>query len=159
MLNQFWMRWRTKYLLELREAHHRHGGNPVVVPPLVGDAVLVGEDGTPRGFWKLARVISLITGRDGHPRGAILHVPSSGSNGTLQRPLQHLYPLEVAATPILQECGREDPVPRTVAVETVLESPEMTGGGTEPQQERPRQAAAADTRDRLAAYAVLESES
>ena len=26
--------------------------------------------------------------RNGHPRGAVLHVPSSKENGTLQRPLE-----------------------------------------------------------------------
>ena len=56
--------------------------------------MLVEEEDKPRGIWKLARVTSLITGKDGHTRGAILHVPSSGGNGVLQRPIQRIYPLE-----------------------------------------------------------------
>ena len=84
MLNRSWKRWRGKYLLELCEAHRRHGENPNVIPPSVGDVVLVEEDDKPCGLWKLARVTSLITGRDGHTRGAVLHVPSSGIGGTLQ---------------------------------------------------------------------------
>ena len=95
MLNQFWKRWRGEYLLELREAHRRHGGKPGAIPPSVGDIVLVEENDKPRGLWKLARVCSLITGRDGYPRGAVLYLPSSRSSGTLQRPLHNLYPLEV----------------------------------------------------------------
>ena len=80
MLNQFWKRWRGEYLLELREAHRHHGGKPNATLPSVGDIVLVEEEGKPRGLWKLARVSSLITGRDGHPRGAVLHVPSSSGS-------------------------------------------------------------------------------
>lgn len=49
MLNQF---WRGEYLLELREAHHRHGGKTDAVPPSVGDIVLVEEEAKPRGLWK-----------------------------------------------------------------------------------------------------------
>ena len=67
MLNRLWRRWRAEYLLELRESHRRHGGRPDAVPPSVGDIVLVEDEDRPRGLWKLARVGSLITGRDGHP--------------------------------------------------------------------------------------------
>ena len=70
--------------MELREAHCRHGGKADVIPPSVGDVVLMEDEDQPRGFWKLARVSSVITGKDGHTRGAVLHVPSSGSGGTLQ---------------------------------------------------------------------------
>ena len=44
ILNQFWEWWRGEYLLELREAHHSHGGRPDAVLPSVGDVVLVEED-------------------------------------------------------------------------------------------------------------------
>ena len=153
MLNQFWKRWRGEYLLELREAHRHHRGNPDAVPPSVGDIVLVEEEDKPRGLWKLARVTSLITGKDGRPRGAVLHVPSSGSNGTLQRPLQRLYPLELAVHSVLQEPSREDPVPDVVET-----APELDPGVVRPHQARPRRAAATDARNRLAACAVLESD-
>ena len=53
---------------------------------------------TTRGFWKLACVKSLIDGNDGHTRGAILIVTSTGEKRiVLKRPLQRLYPLEVEA--------------------------------------------------------------
>ena len=64
-----------EYLLELREVHRSHEGNPNAIPPSVGDVIFVEEDDKPRGVWKLARVTSLITRRDGHTRGAVLHVP------------------------------------------------------------------------------------
>ena len=63
-----------------------------------GDLVLVHDQDHPRGFWKMARVQSLITGKDGVVRGAVLKVASkSGPPTTLQRPLQLLYPLEISS--------------------------------------------------------------
>ena len=31
-LNQFWNRWKTEYLMELRESHRHHGGNSNAAP-------------------------------------------------------------------------------------------------------------------------------
>jgi len=88
-----------EYLLELRESH-RHTKHPpkesYCCKIAVGDMVLVHEDSKPRGFWKLAKVESLITGTDGQTQGAVIKVASSESRPTLlRRPLQLLYPLEV----------------------------------------------------------------
>lgn len=157
-LNQFWKRWRGEYLLELRDAHRRHGGRLDAIPPSVGDIVLVEDEGKPRGLWQLARVSSLITGRDGHPRGAVLHVPSSGSQGTLQRPLQHLFPIEVVDRPAQPRGSRQsDPVP-----DPPENAPEMDPGpGTDVDETvstrvRPRRSAASEARDKLAACALIE---
>ena len=154
-LNQFWKRWRGEYLLELREAHRHHGGKQGAVPPSVGDIVLVEDEDHPRALWKLARVSSLITGRDGHTRGAVLHVPSSGGEGTLRRPLQRLYPIEVADRPVQRE--EVDSVPET-GPKTPEPEPEHGGAGAEaPTRGRPRQSAATEARDRLAAYTLCLS--
>ncbi len=121
MLNQFWKRWKEEYFLELRDAHRRHGGKYDAVPPAVGDVVLVEDEDKPRSLWKFARVSRLIIGRDGRPRGAVLHVPSSGNNNnTLQRPLQRLYPIEVAELP---GSSGEDSAPHSP--EIAQETPEM----------------------------------
>ena len=78
LLNKFWRQWQSEYLLELREAH-RYGRKTANTEAVnVGDVVLVHEDGKPHAFWKLARVMDLIVGRDGQTRGAILKVASSG---------------------------------------------------------------------------------
>ena len=63
----------------------------------------------PRGFWKMAKVLSLITGKDGVVHGAALKVAAqSGPPTTLQRPLQLLYPLEIGTKPpITEETGPE----------------------------------------------------
>ena len=58
--------------------------------------VLVHEDSKLRGFWKLAKVESLITATDGMTRGADVKVASSAGQPTvLRRPLQLLYTLEI----------------------------------------------------------------
>lgn len=75
--------------MELRETHRYRRKSSVAE---VGDIVLIHDDSKPRGFWKLARVTDMITGRDGQKRGAILKVASSGDHETT--PLQRLYPLE-----------------------------------------------------------------
>ena len=57
--------------------------------------MLLHDEG-PRGFWKLAKIERLTTGKDGRVRGAVLRVLSKDGQATLlQRPLQLLYPLEV----------------------------------------------------------------
>lgn len=95
LLSDFWNGWQTEYLLELRDSH-RYGGKTSdhnSVRP--GDVVLV-HDTAPRGFWKLARILELISGADGRVRGAILKVASPDKKTyTLKRPLQRLYPLEL----------------------------------------------------------------
>ena len=95
VLNQFWKKWHQEYLLELREAH-RYGRKGTAISPIsVGSIVLV-HDEKPRGFWRLAKVNQLLTGKDGLVRGAVVKVTSGKDKFTeLQRPLQLLYPLEV----------------------------------------------------------------
>ena len=76
VLNQFWKRWQREYLLELREAHQYSSGNSDACSAVsIGDIVLVHDD-KPRGFWRLARIENVITGRDGQIRRAILRVAS-----------------------------------------------------------------------------------
>ena len=58
---------------------------------LVGEVVLVGEDGVKRNRWKMGRIEKLIKGKDGVIRGASIRT----KNGTVGRPLQKIYPLEV----------------------------------------------------------------
>ena len=98
VLNHFWRRWKHEYLAELREAHRYSRGSLIATPIAIGDVVLVHDEGLPRGFWKLARVRQVITGRDGLIRGAVLSLPAkNGQTTTLRRPLQLLYPLEISS--------------------------------------------------------------
>ena len=96
VLNHFWKRWSKEYLLDLRDAHRQQKIGGTSAPVQIGDIVLVHDQDHPRGFWKMARVERLITGRDGLARGAALRLPSkNGQPTTLQRPLQLIYPLEI----------------------------------------------------------------
>ena len=101
-LSDFLRRWRTEYLTELREAHRnvKRLKGPII-PIAVGDIVIVYDERHPRGFWKIGRVEKLISGVDGEIRGASVRVHTTGTNtSTLNRPIQHLYPLEIRATEV-----------------------------------------------------------
>ena len=97
-LDHFWKRWKTEYLLELRECHRYEGseGNIGRNTVSVGDVVLVHNESGPRGLWRLARVEDVLIGTDGYARSAIIRVHSKNTNSKLlKRPLRCLYPLEV----------------------------------------------------------------
>jgi len=101
-LNHFWNRWRSEYLSELREAHsynarkQSNSGSPKMSE---GDVVIVHDEHLPRGLWKLGRVHSVIKGRDGLIRGAVVKLTNKeGREILLNRPVQLLYPLEVQKT-------------------------------------------------------------
>ena len=96
ILADFWRRWRTEYLLELREAHRYLGNKGGVKHSVnVGDVVVVHDENLPRGLWRLGRVEELMTGTDGKVRSVALKVTKRGTNpSTIRRPIQRLYPLE-----------------------------------------------------------------
>ena len=105
--------------------------------------MLIHEDGTPRGFWKLGRVKELLVGPDGKPRGTILKVAGKGQRTTLKCSLQLLYPLEVTAQP--------DNAPSSPTQDTNCSAPESGEDNTEPtHQPRPRHKAAVKTRQTFA---------
>jgi len=96
VLDHFWKRWRQEYLLSLRDCHRYSKGNDVKRKLAVGDVVVLYEEGTRRGFWKLAKVETLIWGSDDQVRGAIIRIPSrEGKTSILQQPVSHLYPLRL----------------------------------------------------------------
>ena len=95
-LDSFWKRWRREYLVELREAHrhYRSNGEPEISE---GDIVLVHSESHPRSQWKLGKVQKMLVGTDGQKRAAVVMVTNKGRKSTLTRPIQLLYPLEVAS--------------------------------------------------------------
>ena len=95
ILNHFWRRWSKEYLLKLRESHRHQYPRKSCSSISVGDIVIVHDQDHPRGFWKVAKVERMLSGKDGHVCSTVLAVASrSGQPTTLQRPLQLLYPLE-----------------------------------------------------------------
>ena len=88
--DQLWNRWQREYLTSLRERHNLvHKGANYQVE--AGDAVIVRSDNKNRGKWPLAIVDAIYPGPDGHTRAVQLRT----SKGIIQRPVQHLYPLEL----------------------------------------------------------------
>ena len=92
--DHFWTRWRREYLTDLRE-YHKGKERRVDVVVELGDVVLVFDEKLKRGFWKLAVVERLITGKDGVVRGATVRLSEKGKSKCLNRPVQRLYPLEI----------------------------------------------------------------
>ncbi|UYV67831.1 hypothetical protein LAZ67_5002175 [Cordylochernes scorpioides] len=91
-------RFRSEYLGQLvQKANER-------TPKLsVGDVVIVKVEDKRRLHWPMARIVVLFPGRDGHSRVAKVRTKL----GTLIRPVQKLYPLEVSSgDPILR--SKED---------------------------------------------------
>ena len=99
-LDHFWERWRSEYLLELREAH-RYGiksssGETITV----GDIVVIHCEEKRRGFWNLGRIEKVIIGKDDQEvRGAVVRVYTGRKHSKLlRRPVQKLYPVEIRST-------------------------------------------------------------
>ena len=64
--------------------------------PVLDEVVLIHEEGLKRTQWRLGRVQELVKSSDGQIRGVVLKVNCNGRVHILRRPVQCLYPLEVA---------------------------------------------------------------
>ena len=154
-LDRFWKRWRSEYLLDLRESHRHHRGIPEATRVSVGDVVVIHSDDQPRGFWKLGRVEETVSGPDGEPRGAVLQVASKGRSATcLNRPVQRLYPLEVTGTGVSQPDLPDSDV-GPILDEDNPNVDEDASTSTPPTR-RPQRAAAFKARDRLKALVLSD---
>ena len=69
LLSHFTRQWKNEYLLGLLESTkiNADGKKPIVN---VDDIVMVKDDQTKRTFWKICKVIELISGTDGNIRAA-----------------------------------------------------------------------------------------
>ena len=93
--DHMWTRWQREYLTALRERHnlaYKTANHKVKV----GDAVIVRTDNKNHGNWPLAVVQQIFTGGGGGGEGGYTRaVQFRTSKGVTERPLQHLYPLEL----------------------------------------------------------------
>ena len=150
LLDAFWRRWRREYLLELREAHrhHRSKGETELSE---GDIVLVYTENQPRSNWKLGRIEHMIVGADNQKRAATVRISKKGRTSTLNRPIQHLYPLEVGShSDIVTDSEQLD------EDESHVTTPEPTDANMS--SHRPARPAAAQARDRILAQYMDETE-
>ena len=73
----FGKRWTDEYFKELREQHrlkHRKAKHSTIA---IGDALLIKDEKSNRGKWKMRIVDELITSRDGVVRAAKLRAGNS----------------------------------------------------------------------------------
>ena len=151
VLDHFWKRWRREYLLSLRDCHRYSKGNDVKEELCIGDVVVLYDESSRRGFWKLAKVDALIKGADEQVRGAVIRVPSrDGRTTILRRPVNQLYPLEISCNDELRgrsEASRSvssvEPVTPAGTVPTESEISQLTDS----EARRPQRAAAQRARD------------
>ena len=89
-----WKRWSNEYLQSLREKHNQFGKSCCLA---VGDVVIIKSEEKNRGKWPLGIIKDLYPGRDGVVRAVNVR---SGRN-FLERPVQHLYPLELSSESVV----------------------------------------------------------
>ena len=63
VLEHFKRRWKTEYLTSIREKTREHG-KPSNSNVKIGDIVHIFEDKIPRQFWRIGRIVKLLTGKD-----------------------------------------------------------------------------------------------
>ena len=86
-----WARWTNEYLKSLREQHNlNHKSSETEIQ--IGDVVLIKGDEKNRGMWNIGIVEKLNRGKDGILRSVRLRTGKS----TLERAVQHLYPMELS---------------------------------------------------------------
>ena len=97
-----WKRWSSEYLTALRE-RHRCDRDGKSLNLGVGDVVIVRSDERNRAKWPLGIVEKLFPGKDG-----VVHAVKLRAGKTyLERPVQHLYPLELS-------CDKRPATPETL---------------------------------------------
>lgn len=90
LVQQFWIRWKQHYLMDLKSAHQAENTKSEQVPK--GAVVQIKEDHQPKLLWKLGIITEIHPGRDGKVRACTLRL----ANGSfIRRAVQHLYPLEL----------------------------------------------------------------
>ena len=94
LLSQCTRQWKNEYLLGILESTklNADGKRPIVT---VDDIVILTDDQTKRTFWKICKVIELISGTDGNIRAAKIHLVADKGKGIFIRPLKLLVPLEI----------------------------------------------------------------
>ncbi|XP_045169607.2 uncharacterized protein LOC123532268 [Mercenaria mercenaria] len=76
LVDQFWVRWKSKFLQNLQTRNKWHFRKRNVQ---IGDIVLLKDDNLPRNQWRLGRVVETTTDTDGLVRNVKLALPPVGS--------------------------------------------------------------------------------
>ena len=87
-MDHFWKRWMKEWLPNLNCRAKWHTEKPDIKE---NDVVLLVDKDSPRGKWKMGRVIQRIKGNDGHIRVVKIQV----ANSQITRPITKICPLEL----------------------------------------------------------------
>lgn len=110
LLGHFMNRWRTEYLMNLREFHNLKRRSSENKTAEVGDVVIIHDDSRSRSKWKTGVVEQLIVGDDKEVRGVkVRTLTNTGKISRLKRPVQKIYPLEIASYQDKQIPQKEKP--------------------------------------------------
>ena len=90
LINSFCNRFQREYLYALRE---RDKWTRNICKVNVNDVVLI-KDNNPRVLWKMALVIAVHKGRDGHIRAVTVR---TASGNCFKRPVKLLFPIECSS--------------------------------------------------------------
>ena len=102
--DDLWKRWKKEYLAALRERHNlTHKVSKF--QPQVRDVVIIKTGNKNRSTWPLAIVSETYPGKD----GIIRVVELKTAHGRLERPVQHLYPLEITCDKNIAAPPRQAP--------------------------------------------------
>ena len=132
-LEQFWKIWRDDYLLNLRERNKKFNKHPRIQTQSkakIGDVVQI-KDSTPRGTWKIRRIIEMIKSQDGEERAARIMMPNKN---ILQRSIVHLYPLECHEEQITPTKENPDRQPNPTNNDGAASIPQTNVNNTENEQ-------------------------
>ena len=86
LIDNYWSRWRTEYLTQLREYQKIRKNSRLIE---VGEMVVTFSHELKRNQWKIGEVVKLICGIDNVPRAAILLVKGERCNRYLKRPVRN----------------------------------------------------------------------
>ena len=89
LANQFWIRWRSEYLLNLQS---RQKWSKPTRNTKIDDIVLIKDDNLPRGQWLIGKVVKLYTSQDHMIRSVKLLIGTSQLTevGKRQSPVKYL---------------------------------------------------------------------
>ena len=116
LVDNFWTRWRSEYLLALRERDRNLTKNVSIVTR-VGNIVLVHDDG-PRLHWKLEQIVSVSTSDD----GCIMSARVASWMCVVSRPVTKLYPMEVTTVENVDEVQQYDNSRKTTNRRSAIET-------------------------------------
>ena len=132
-LEQFWKILRDDYLLNLRERNKKFNKHPRIQTQSkakIGDVVQI-KDSTPKGTWKIGRIIEMIKSQDGEERAACIMMPNKN---ILQRSIVHLYPLECHEEQITPTKENPDRQPNPTNNDGAASIPQTNVNNTENEQ-------------------------